>query len=67
MATRRGHIIKTGLTPREKLAVAYFHLIVGYAQQDLAALYGINQGRIAEAIGELRAALKWPKAEGATQ
>jgi hypothetical protein len=63
MATRRGHIMKTTLTPREKLVSGFFHLIRGIAQQDIAAMYGINQGRVAEAIGELRTALKWPKGE----
>ena len=45
------------LTKSQKLAAAYFHLVRGIAQQDLAALYNVNQGRISEAVRAVEDAL----------
>ena len=39
----------TQLTPEQKIIVAYMHHIRGVTQQDLAAIYCINHGRINEA------------------
>ena len=54
---RRGHVAKTDLEPEEKLSAAYWHLIGGIAQHDIAALYHVNQGRVAEAVAEVRRAI----------
>jgi hypothetical protein len=50
---KRGHDPKTMLTPNEKLRAAFGHLCLGIAQHDIAALFGINAGRIAEAVNEI--------------
>jgi len=60
MALARGHEPKAALTPEEKLTAAYFHLMRGWAQHDIADLFGVNAGRVNEAITEVRAAIKWP-------
>lgn len=54
---KRGHEPKTVLTPVEKLKAAYAYEVLGVEQHIIAALYGINAGRIAEAIAEVRKAL----------
>jgi hypothetical protein len=55
----RGHVPKADLTPEEKLRVAYFHLIVGWDQHDLASFYTVNPGRVNNAITTIKTALKW--------
>lgn len=40
---------KTQLTPEEAIEVAYWHHVRGYPQHDLAALFHVNAGRVAEA------------------
>ena len=55
---RRGHVVKTELLPNERLSAAYWHLIGGIAQHDIAALYHVNQGRVATAIAAVRKAIK---------
>jgi len=47
---KRGHENKTSLTPREKIKAAYAYEIMGIAQHDIAALFEVNQGRVADAI-----------------
>ena len=47
---------KTKLTPQEVLQVAHGHLICGIDQHHLAAMYGVNAGRIAEAVTAMRTA-----------
>ena len=59
MAQARGYEPKTVLAPEEKLRVAYWHLIGGFAQHDLAALFHLNAGRVSEAVTEVRKALGW--------
>ena len=39
----------TELTPEQKITIAYMHYIRGIQQQDLAAMYNVNSGRISEA------------------
>jgi hypothetical protein len=60
MAIARGFTPKAALSPAEKLTVAYFHLVRGIAQHDLASLQGVNPGRVAEAIADVRTAIGWP-------
>ena len=48
---------KTALTPDEKLRVASAHLLSGVDQHVLASIFGVNPGRIAEAVTAVRAAL----------
>ena len=63
MAVARGFVPKTDLTPEEKLAAAYSHLLCGVAQHDIAALYRVNSGRVAEAVSDVRIALQWDEQE----
>lgn len=47
---------KTSLTPTEQLKAAYLHLIEGYPQHGLAQMFGVNQGRVNEAVATARRA-----------
>lgn len=47
---------KTNLTPTEQLRVAYLHLIDGLPQHTLAQVFGVNQGRVNEAVAIARRA-----------
>jgi hypothetical protein len=58
MTEARGFVRKAHLTPEEKLKCAYFHMIRGFAQSDLADLFNVNSGRVAEAIMLIRTTLK---------
>ena len=49
---------KTKLSSEEKIEVAYWHIVRGYPQHDLAAMFRINAGRISEAISTVRDAVK---------
>jgi hypothetical protein len=60
MTEARGYERKTSLTPEEKLKVAYFYLIRGVALQVLADMFDVNSARVAEAVGAVRTALKFP-------
>lgn len=48
---------KTALTFEEKITVAWAHYVKGYPQHDLAAIYNVNAGRVAEACTTIRDAL----------
>lgn len=52
---------KTALTFEEKITVAWAHYVKGYPQHDLAAMYNVNAGRVAEACTAIRDALKGKK------
>ena len=45
---------KTALTPQEKLRVAVAVIIEGVPQHVVAALMGVNPGRVAEAVVSIR-------------
>ena len=45
---------KRSLSPREVLMVAHAHLICGVDQAVLGSMFGINQGRINEAVKVIR-------------
>lgn len=47
---------RTALTPAEKLRVAVAVLVEGVPQHVIAALMGVNSGRIAEAVVTAREA-----------
>jgi len=47
---------KTSLTFEEKITVAWAHYVRGINQHDLAALYNVNPGRVAEACGAIATA-----------
>ena len=49
--------MKPHLTPTEKLSAAYFHLVMGVDQHQIAAMYRVNQGRVSEAVSAARTAL----------
>ena len=49
---------KTALTPQEKLRVAVAVLVEGVPQHIIAALFGVNPGRVAEAVGAVRRAIE---------
>lgn len=52
--------IKSDLTHDEKLRAAYAYLISGVAQHHIAALYGVNQGRVSEAVAMVAKAVGYP-------
>lgn len=52
---RHGNMPSTSLSPNDKLRVIYAHVLLGVPQHTLAAMYGINAGRVAEAVSEWRA------------
>lgn len=49
--------LKTALTPEERIRVAFGHLCLGVDQHLLAALYGVNSARVAEAVAAVREAV----------
>jgi hypothetical protein len=56
---------KNNLTHDEKLRAAYAYLINDVPQHHIAALYGVNQGRISEAVAMVSKAVGFPvKGEG---
>lgn len=55
---------KAALTPAEKLRVAVAVLVEGWDQHRVAALMGVNPGRINEAVMAVRKAID-PEAEDA--
>jgi hypothetical protein len=52
--------IKSDLTHDEKLRAAHANLINGVAQHHIAALYGVNQGRVSEAVALVAKACGYP-------
>lgn len=52
---------KTSLTPEERIKAAYLHIVRGIAQHDVAVAFGVNQGRIAEAVAAIALAAENPK------
>jgi hypothetical protein len=55
----------SGLTFEQKITAAWAYHVKGVDQHTLAALYGVNQGRIAEACKAIVNALTEPKAADA--
>jgi hypothetical protein len=49
---------RTALTPAEKLRVAVAVLIDGFDQHKVAALMGVNMGRVNEAVTAVRQAIE---------
>ena len=49
---------KTALTPTEKLRVAVAVLIDGFDQHKVAALMGVNPGRVNEAVMAVKRAIE---------
>jgi hypothetical protein len=58
---KRGHEAKTCLDPREKIKAAYLHEVMGVDQHIIAVFFGVNPGRIAEAIIDVRKATGVPQ------
>lgn len=54
---KRGHKAKTNLTPEEKLKAAYLYEVRGVEQHLLADIFGVNAGRIADAVKSVRKAV----------
>lgn len=48
---------RTSLTPQEKLRVAVAVIIDGFDQHKVAALMGVNPGRVNEAVQDIRKAI----------
>ena len=48
---------KTSLTPEEKIEVAYWNIVRGFNQHDIAAMKGLNAGRVAEACSLIKTAV----------
>lgn len=57
---KRGFEPKPTLTPEEKIKAAAAHDLLGVDQHVLAFIFGVNQGRVAEAITEIRKAAGFP-------
>lgn len=55
---------QAALTAEEKLRVAHAYLVYGVEQHVLAMLFGVNSGRIAEAVREVRLACGFEMREG---
>jgi hypothetical protein len=53
------------LTPDQKMTAAWAYHVKGVDQHTLAAIYGVNQGRISAACKAVECALKEPKATNA--
>jgi hypothetical protein len=51
---------KGNLTHDEKLRAAYAYLINEVPQHHIAALYGVNQGRVSEAVSLVAKSIGWP-------
>jgi hypothetical protein len=58
MAQARGFVPKAKLTPKEKLTCAYYCIVRGITQHDMAGVYGVNPGRVAEAITAVKAVIE---------
>lgn len=58
---KRGFEPKVSLSPEEKIKCAAAHELLGVDQHILAFIFGVNQGRIAEAITEMRKAAGYPQ------
>jgi hypothetical protein len=54
---KRGFEPKASLSPEDKLKAAYLHEIVGLDYQTLTIIFGVNPGRIADAIKGIREAI----------
>jgi hypothetical protein len=58
---RRGFDAKSspkGLTPDQKMTAAWAYHVKGVDQHTLAAIYGVNQGRVAEACKAVAIAIE---------
>jgi len=58
---RRGFDAKAspkGLTPDQKMTAAWAYHVKGVDQHTLAAIYGVNQGRVAEACKAVSIAIE---------
>jgi len=51
---------KTNLTPEEKLRAACAHLLDGIDQHKIAFIYGVNAGRVSEAVTQVKMTLGFP-------
>lgn len=63
---RRGFNVEdkpTGLTFEQQVSAAWAYFVQGVDQSTIAAMYGVNQGRVAEACKAVREALE-PKKDG---
>ena len=49
---------KANLEPLEKLKAAYLHDVLGVDQHIISAFFGINSGRVNEAIRDVRQAIE---------
>lgn len=49
--------VKANLEPLEKLKAAYMHDVLGVDQHIISAFFGINSGRVNEAIRDVRQAI----------
>jgi hypothetical protein len=57
---------KANLEPLEKLKAAYMHDVLGVDQHIIAAFFGINSGRVNEAIRDVRQAIGLTRKEPTT-
>lgn len=52
---------RAALTPEQRLMAAHMHIISGVDQHAIAGSYGVNAGRVAEAIAAIRLAITDPR------
>lgn len=45
------------LAPNDKIRICFAHLCLGIDQHKLAAMYGVNPGRVSEAVTAIRNAV----------
>ena len=53
--------VKQELTAEEVIRVAYGHFILGIEQQSIAAMFGVNSGRVSEACQAIWATAEDPR------
>lgn len=62
MSEARDYDASPALTPEQRLIAAHMHIVGGVAQHTIAGAFGVNPGRVAEAIQAGRFALDNPAA-----
>ena len=63
-ARTAGRDRKPALTFEQRVQVVFGHYYLGISQHDLAAMFGVNAGRVAEACTAVRDALASKRPEG---
>lgn len=62
MTEAREYSAPKALTPEQRLVAAHMHIIGGVAIHTIAGSFGVNSGRVAEAVTAVRRAIEDPRA-----